>query len=85
MTWSFLDLVTGRDGKLVPSKLQASTFHALLSMTVAWITWKTEKFNLEMWGLYAAVAVGHAVIDKGTAQIKEFKEKKLEQENANQG
>lgn len=86
-----LDLIRGRDGKMVLTKLQAATFHALLASTVAAITairlYKFSHsdafdfpnlFDATMWGLYAAVAVGHAVIDKTGAQVAAFKDKKLD-------
>jgi hypothetical protein len=86
-----LDLIRGRDGRMVLTKLQAATFHALLAATVASITatrlwkfWHSELtdfpnlFDATMWGLYAAVAVGHAVIDKTGAQVKDFKDRKLD-------
>lgn len=76
-----LDLIRGHDGKMVLTKLQAATFHFLLAVTVAWITWVKQEFLDSMWGLYAAVAVGHAVLDKTGTQIKDFKEKKLEAES----
>ncbi len=76
--WCVMDLVTGHDGKLVMTKLQAATFHFLLAATVAYVTFTKSDFLLEMWALYAAVAVGHAVIDKTGAQVKDFKEKQLE-------
>jgi hypothetical protein len=72
-----LDLIRGRDGKMVLSKLQAATFHLLLAITVAWITWRKAEFLIEMWLLYAGVAIGHATFDKTAAQIKDFKERKL--------
>lgn len=76
--WCVMDLVTGQDGKLVMTKLQAATFHFLLAATVAYVTFTKAAFLVEMWALYAAVAVGHAVIDKTSAQLKDFKEKQLE-------
>jgi hypothetical protein len=92
---SLLDLIRGRDGRLVLTKLQAATFHLLLALTVASITairlvkfYRSELtdypnlFDATMWGLYAAVAVGHAVIDKTGAQVKDFKDRKLEADTA---
>lgn len=79
-TWCVMDLVTGADGKLVMTKLQAATFHFLLAATVAVVTWHKQEFLTEMWALYAAVAVGHAVIDKTGAQVKDFKDRQLEKE-----
>ena len=76
--WCLMDLVVGADGKLVMTKLQAATFHLLLAVTVGFVTWFKREFVLDMWALYAAVAVGHAVIDKTGAQVKDFKDKQLE-------
>ncbi len=86
--WCVMDLVVGRDGKLVLTKVQAATFHLFLALTVASITivrlWKYATgvlpltaenwlFDLTMWGLYAAVAVGHAVVDKTGTQVTNYK------------
>lgn len=78
--WCFTDLIVGKDGKLVLTKLQAATFHLLLAVTVAGVTWFKREFNIEMWALYAAVAVGHAVFDKTSAQVKDFKDRQLDKE-----
>lgn len=75
-----LDLLRGADGKLVLTKVQAATFHALLALTVAWVTWLKRDFVESMWLVYSAVAVGHAVIDKTGAQIAAFKNAKLDAE-----
>ena len=73
-----LDLIRGADGKMVLTKLQAATFHALLAVTVGWVTWIKRDFVEAMWILYSAVAVGHAVIDKTGAQIAAFKNAQLD-------
>lgn len=73
-----LDLIRGADGKMVLTKLQAATFHALLAITVGWVTWIKRDFVESMWVLYSAVAVGHAVIDKTGAQIAAFKAAQLD-------
>jgi ABC-type glucose/galactose transport system permease subunit len=75
-----LDLIQAKDGSVSLTKLQAATFHALLAVTVAWVTWIKRDFVEGMWALYAAVAVGHAVIDKTGAQIAAFKDRKLDAE-----
>jgi hypothetical protein len=77
-----LDLIRGTDGRMVLTKLQAATFHALLAATVGFVTWIKRDFVEGMWVLYATVAVGHAVIDKTGAQIAAFKDKKLDAETA---
>lgn len=73
-----LDLIRGNDGKMVLTKLQAATFHLLLAVTVAFVTWIKKDFVESMWTLYAMVAVGHAVLDKTGAQIAAFKDRKLD-------
>lgn len=87
-----LDLVRSRDGSLSITKLAASTFHLFLAATVAGVTivriirytvdgasaFDAPLFDIAMWGLYASVAVGHAVADKSAAQIAAFKTAKLE-------
>jgi len=73
-----LDLIRSRDGSMSLTKLSASTFHLLLATTVAWITYKTQKFDEPMWLIYSALAVGHATYDKTMATIKDFKDRKLE-------
>jgi hypothetical protein len=72
------DLITGDDGKLVLTKLQAATFHLLMAAAVAFVTWIKQDFVFEMWALYSAVAVGHHFIDKSSAQYAAFKERQLE-------
>lgn len=89
------DLICGDDGKIVLTKLQAATFHALLALTVLSVTavrvYRYVKsgepptndetlFDAAMWTLYAAVAVSHAVIDKTGAQVAAFKNKQLDAE-----
>lgn len=81
-TWCLTDLVLGRDGKLVMTKVQATTFHLAIFLTVVFITIIKRDFIFEMWSLYAAVAVGHAVLDKTGAQVTEFKTKKLAAETS---
>lgn len=77
-----MDLLVGDDGKLVLTKVQASTFHALLAATVAYVTYLKQDFIVEMWSLYAAVAVGHAVIDKSAKQWQDYKTKQLDVDSA---
>ena len=79
-----MDLIRSRDGSLSLTKLAASTFHILIALTVGWITWIKQDFVESMWMLYAAVAVGHAVVDKTGAQIADFKDRKLEVEATTQ-
>lgn len=75
-----LDLVRGRDGKMVLTKLQAATFHLLLALTVAAVSYLEKRFIPEMWTFYGMCAIGHAIYDKTAAQVKDFKDKKLQQE-----
>jgi hypothetical protein len=77
---SLLDLIRSRDGSLSQTKLAASCFHLAMFVTVCWITYVKRDFVLDMWVLYAGVAVGHAVVDKAGAQIQDFKTKKLDKE-----
>lgn len=95
--WCVMDLVVGRDGKLVMTKVQAACFHLALFLTVVSITglrlYKFMKsggevldfpnlFDTAMWSIYGAVAVGHAVIDKTGTQVASFKMAKLETPSA---
>lgn len=93
--WCLLDLVVGDDGKLVLTKLQAACFHAAMFLTVSSIQvarivkfWRSPEadianlFDAAMWGLYAAFAVGHAVVDKEMKSRSEFKNKKLDMDAA---
>lgn len=73
-----LDLIRSRDGSMSLTKLSASTFHALLATTVAWVTYKSQRFDDTMWLIYATFAVGHASYDKTMAVVKDFKDRKLE-------
>lgn len=72
------DLIRARDGSMSLTKLAAACFHFALFVTVCFVSWKTQDFKLDMWTLYAATAVGHAVADKTGAQISAFKNKKLD-------
>lgn len=76
--WCVMDLVVGDDGKLVLTKLQAACFHLALFSAVVYVTIKKQDFIIEMWSLYAAAAIGHAVIDKSTKQYQDFKNKQLD-------
>lgn len=69
-----LDLIRSRDGSMSLTKLAASTFHLLLAITVAGVTFKTQTFDQTMWLLYAGFAVGHATYDKTMATVKAFKD-----------
>jgi hypothetical protein len=76
-----LDIIRGRDGSIALTKLVAATFHLMLAVTVGWVTYVKQDFIESMWLLYAGVAVGHAVIDKGGAQIAAFKNRQLRRED----
>lgn len=76
-----LDLIRSRDGSMSQTKLAASCFHFALFVTVCWVTWLKQDFEMEMWILYGGFAVGHASTDKVLASVKGFKEKKLEMEH----
>ena len=78
-----LDLVRSRgDGSISLTKLAATTFHLQLALTVGWLTYRNGEFNVEMWLLYAAFAVGHASYDKTMAVVKDFKDRKLATDGA---
>lgn len=76
--WNLTDIITGSDGRLVLTKLAAATFHLNIACAVLYVTYKTGSFDIGMWSLYGTFAVGHAVADKTSAQIKSFKDAKLE-------
>lgn len=77
------------------TKLAAATFHFWIAVTVVTITavkvtryvmlpgvpFEATLFDFAMWGLWASIAVGHAVVDKTGAQITAFKTQKLEVES----
>lgn len=90
-----LDLIRSRDGSMSLTKCGALAFHASIAVTVAAITvvriirysidgtsaFDAPLFDIGMWTLWASVAVGHAVIDKSTAQVAAFKTAQLEVES----
>ena len=73
------DLIQSKDGSLSLTKLAASTAHALMAFGFAVITWKNG-FVSELWLIYGGYSLGHAVLDKTAAQVKSFKDAKLEKE-----
>lgn len=73
-----LDLIRSRDGSMSQTKLAAASFHLLIFVTVAWVTWNERGFNKDMWEFYGLVAVGHALLDKTSATVASFKNKQLE-------
>lgn len=73
------DLITSKDGSLSLTKLAASTFHLLLAIGVIAHTAAHEfTFDVTVWSVYGAFAVGHAGYDKTMAVVRDFQEKKLE-------
>lgn len=72
------EIVLSKDGSLSLTKLAAASFHLALFVTVCWVTYIKRDFLFDMWGLYAAVAVGHASYDKTLANVRAFKDRKLE-------
>lgn len=94
-----LDLVRSRDGSMSLTKLAAATFHFWIAVAVVTVTavrvtryvmipgveFDAPLFDLAMWGLWASIAVGHAVVDKTGAQISAFKSQKLEVESTQPG
>jgi len=77
-----LDLIrSSGDGSLSLTKLAATTAHAL--MAVAFFkqqVWGDPTFNETAWMVYGLFAIGHAAYDKTSAQVKDFKDRKLESE-----
>jgi hypothetical protein len=73
-----LRMCLGKDGNMSLTRTAACCAHFLFFVTVAGITWITKTFNEAMWAMYIGVAVVHAAYDKTAAQVKDFKEKKLE-------
>lgn len=74
-----LDLIRSRDGSMSLTKLAASTAHFSMAFFVAWLTWKNQRFDMDMWSLYAGIAILHATFDKTAAMVKDFKDKAKEQ------
>lgn len=72
------DIVVSKDGSLSLTKLAAACFHFAIFVTACWLTYIKQEFLFDMWGLYAAVAVGHASYDKTLANVRAFKDRKLE-------
>lgn len=79
MKW-LLTLVTSKDGSLSQTKLAAACFHFAIFCAVCLVTWIKREWITEMWLTYGAFAVGHAGYDKTMANVRAFKEKKLEVE-----
>ncbi len=80
-----LGLVLSKDGSLSLTKLAAASFHFALFVTVCFVTYIKQDFLFEMWMLYAGAAIGHASYDKTLANVRAFKERKLEAEEATSG
>lgn len=73
------DLIVSKDGSLSLTKLAASTFHFLLAAgVIAHTATHDFAFDVTVWGVYGAFAVGHAGYDKTMAVVRDFQEKKLE-------
>jgi hypothetical protein len=61
------------------TKLAATTAHALMAAGFAVITWRNG-FVSELWLIYTAAALGHAMYDKTAAQVSAFKARQLDAE-----
>ena len=72
------DLVRGRDGRMVLTKLAAATAHLLFAWAVVFITVIKRDFLFDMWTLYISAAIFHASYDKTMATVKNFKDRKLD-------
>lgn len=59
------------------TKLAGSSFHLSIFLAVNYLTFSTGNFQLDMWALYAAVAVGHAGFDKTLATVRDIKERRI--------
>ena len=77
-SWHPSDIILSRDGKIALTKVAAATFHLNIAIAVAYVTYKNGTFDIGMWTLYGTFAVGHAAYDKTSAQVKAFKDAKLE-------
>lgn len=73
-----LDLIRARDGSMSQTKLAAACFHFALFVTACWVTYIKRDFMEAMWLLYGSFAVGHAAYDKTMANVKSYKDRKLE-------
>jgi hypothetical protein len=74
-----LDLIRSRDGSMSLTKLAASTAH--LFMAASFFRMQVlgnAEFDEGLWLIYGGFAIAHAVADKAGAQIKEFKDRKLD-------
>ena len=60
------------------TKLAASTAHLLMASGFAIVTWR-QGFIDSLWFIYGGYSIGHAIADKTAAQVKDFKDRKLEQ------
>lgn len=74
-----LDLIRSKDGSLSLTKLAAATAHLNMAVMFIWLT-LTRGYMESLWVFYGTIAIMHAVVDKSAAQIKAFKDTKLEKE-----
>lgn len=73
-----LDLVrSNRDGGMSLTKVVALVAHAILAVMFVHLQW-SKPFEETLWLIWIGATVGHAVFDKTAAQVKAFKERKLE-------
>ena len=78
--WHFRDLVVDQsDGTLSLTKVAAAVAHFMMALVFAKVSFATG-FVPEMWMYYGTFALGHAIINKVSAQIKDFKEQRLDAE-----
>ncbi len=84
MKLKMTDLITSQDGSVSLTKLAACTGHALFA--AAFVKFQLlggATYSESLWLTYAGIAIGHAVIDKGAAQVSAFKSKQLDIAEAN--
>jgi len=62
-----------------------SVFTTLKLELAVWVSWSTYKngFDLNIWALYGAFAVGHAGYDKTMAVVAQLKNKRMDNDAAN--
>lgn len=76
-----LSLICSRDGSLSLTKLAAATAHLLMAAAFVRLQVVGGSFDEVLWLVYGGFAITHAVVDKGSAQIAQFKREKLEAES----
>jgi hypothetical protein len=68
------DLVKSKDGSLSLTKLAASTAHFTMACGFVCLT-VSQGFLPELWMIYGAFALGHAITDKSANMLKAYHER----------